>query len=134
MLQTKLYDKRWTIIYFFFNSSGTNIVCTSTTHAIKAMRKIGAQDIPIESMNHPENGSTRRLKSQWYKRHLRAEHTRYHLFTRWRHQRAFSCGFFHSVRFNKVVVNKSCMLNNYFDSIFSLLIYCINSHVIQIYR
>lgn len=40
-------------IYFFFNSSGTNIVWISTTHAIKAMRNIGTQDNPIDNINHP---------------------------------------------------------------------------------
>lgn len=40
-------------IYFFFSSSGINIVWISTTHAIKAMRKIGAQDNPIDIINHP---------------------------------------------------------------------------------
>lgn len=40
-------------IYFFFNSSGTNIVWISTTHAIKAMRKIGTHDNPIDNINHP---------------------------------------------------------------------------------
>lgn len=34
--------------------SGTNMVWISTTHAIKAMRKIGVHDIAIEIMNHPE--------------------------------------------------------------------------------
>lgn len=40
-------------IYFFFNSSGINIVWISTTHAITAMKKIGAHDIPIDNINHP---------------------------------------------------------------------------------
>lgn len=40
-------------VYFFFNSSGINIVWISTTHAIKAMRKIGTQDNPIDNINHP---------------------------------------------------------------------------------
>lgn len=50
------------MIYLFFTSPGINIVPMSTKQAIKAMRKIGPQDIAIDIINQSVKNKQNLLK------------------------------------------------------------------------